>query len=188
MLINNNKINKFIIRMSILALLFLEGCVPGPLIVTTEDVSSQKQLWYGYRLDGKYKLEVNVFLRVRNDVPTPNKTVLVAPREMTIELSNLAYSAPFSVFDYKINKSKWSDVKGIVEKGTILQCTKLIKYNPLGYGSSLYIYAKILNGPHSGEEVEISDLSLLGPERTAGFLKKPNTKLLTIQRNGEVES
>lgn len=179
--VKTNSIEKKIMcifKAVIAGLFFAGGCVPGPLVVTREDVSNQEQLWYGYKRDGKYRLAVNVFLRVREDVPTPNKTVLVAPREKTLELCSLSYSSPYSLGDYYNNKERWSDVEGVVGEGTIIQCSRMLKLSSLGYGSSLYIYAKIIEGPFKGIEAEISDLSI-SEYKLNLYLKKPNLKLLS---------
>jgi len=154
------------------------GCVPGPLLVGTVNVSNKEELWFGYSRNGIYKLKVDVFLRVR-DTDLPSKIVLVAPRDKTKGLFTLHYSAPWSVSDYNDNRDRWPGIKGIVTAGVRIQCNKLIKYNTTGYGNSLYIFARILDGPHKGTEVEISDLSIVGPEHKSGvFLITPNLNLL----------
>ncbi len=175
------RIKSILVEILLVGCLFFFGCLPGPLIVDTEDVSSEKQLWNDYRYHGIYKLKVDVFWRIREDVPTPNKSVLVPPREKTKGIYNLLYSAPQSISDYQKDQVKWPDVRGVVAADTRIQCTRLIKYNPVGYESSLYIYARILDGPYSGKEVEISDLSLttLDPKSDL-YLLSPNFNLLSL--------
>jgi len=154
------------------------GCVPGPLLFGEEDVSHKTKLWYGYKYKGIYELKTDMFIRQR-DTNLPNKLVLVPPRAKTKKIYTLHYSAPESIEIYNNSKKQWPDIKGIVTAGTEIQCNKLIMYNAAGYGSSLYIFARILDGPFSGLEVEISDLSLVGPEDESGvYLNFPNVKLL----------
>ena len=174
-------IESILLGILLMGCLFLSGFLPGPLIADTEDVSSEKQLWNDYRYHGIYKLKNDVFWRIREDVPTPNKSVLVPPKEKTKGIHNLLYSAPQSISDYQKNQDKWPDIRGIVAAGTRIQCTKLLKYNPLGHESSLYIYAKILDGPYSGKEVEISDLSLtIFDHKSDLYLLSPNFNLLSL--------
>ncbi len=156
---------------------FMVACVPGPLIVTKEDVSDEPNLWHGYKRNGEYILKSDVFLRFREDAATPKKIVLVAPRKKTIELCNLSYMSPFSIDEYSENRDDWPDIKGIITQGTAIKCIKIVKYNTLGYGSSLYIYAKILNGPFKEVEAEISDLSI-SEKKGDLFLKTPNLNIL----------
>jgi hypothetical protein len=170
-----SKIGLFVV--SVLNLTII-ACAPGPYFVRTEDVSKEVKLWYGYKKLGTYVLKEDVFIRII-DLPLPNKHILVAPREKTKGIFTLHFSSPFSISEYENNRDKWDDIKGIVKAGTRLQCTKLIRYKPLGFSDSLYLYAKIINGPHAGMEVEIGELSLLGPESDAGYLHKPNPNLLT---------
>jgi hypothetical protein len=159
------------------------GCVPGPLLVGTENVSNEEELWFGYSRNGIYQLKVDVFLRVR-DTNLPSKIVLVAPREETKGLFTLHYTAPWSVKDYKDNEESWPDIIGVVNAGVRIQCNNLVKYKTTAYGNSLYIFAKILNGPFKGIEVEISDLSLVGPEHKSGvFLNAPNLNLLVFVKD-----
>lgn len=161
-----------------LLVFIIVGCVPGPLLVGTENVSNEEELWFGYSRNGIYKLKVDVFLRVR-DTNLPSKIVLVAPREETKGLFTLHYSAPWSVSDYKNNEERWPGIIGVVTAGVRIQCNNLVKYNTTGYGNSLYIFARILDGPYEGTETEISDLSLVGPEHKSGvFLNTPNLNLL----------
>jgi hypothetical protein len=164
----------------ILGFLVLWGCLPGPLIVWTEDISSQESLWYGYKYKGIYILKEDVFIST-TDLPLSNKNVLVAPREKTQGICTLLHSAPFSVEEYNLNRTHWEIIKGVATKGTRMQCNRIIKYNPLGYPSSLIFYATILDGPFSGKEADISDLSLLGPEHADGSLMKPNPRLLVSE-------
>jgi hypothetical protein len=128
----------------------------------------------------EHPLKEDAFIRTI-DLPLPNRDVLVAPREKTKGVYTLHYSAPFSVEEYNSNKAHWESIKGVVLSGTRIRCTRIVKYNPLGYSSSLYIYAIILDGPHAGKEAEISDLSLLSPENSDGFLMKPNPELLVSE-------
>ena len=142
-------------------LTFLSGCVPGALVSWSNDVSEQKKLWGGYSRDAIYKLKADMFIRNRKDIPTPAESVLVAPAKNTKGLCYLHYSVPSSLSDYRNNIDAWPDIVGVVNAGTRIQCTKLIKYTPLGFGSSLYIKAVILDGPFAGKEVEITDLSTI---------------------------
>lgn len=176
----NDRIDPIQLQLKTICLLIfiILGCVPGPLLVGTENVSNKEELWFGYRRNGIYKLKVDVFLRVR-DTDLPSKIVLVAPREKTKGLFTLHYSAPWSVSDYNDNQDRWPDITGVVNAGVRIQCNNLIKYNTTGYGSSLYIFARILDGPYEGTEAEISDLSIVGPEHKSGvFLNTPNLNLL----------
>ena len=162
--------------------LCLQSCIPGPLIVTTSDVSNNSDLWYGYSCNSIYKLNEDVFIKII-DLPLPNKIVLVAPRDKTKGVHTLHYGAPSNIKEYQDKSDKWKNIIGIIESSTKLKCFKLIKYNPFGYPSSLYIYARILDGPYAGYETEISDLSLLGPEHKFGYLMKPNPNLLSLIEN-----
>lgn len=180
----HNKIVNFIIVFSpIILTSIISGCFPGPLITWTKDVSQNKDLWGGYKYNGLYTLKVDAFLRIRKEIYTPNKNILVPPRVATKGIYNLHYSAPESVDSYKGNVKKWPDVAGIVKAGTTIKCVKLIKYNPLGYGSSLYLEAEILYGPFAGQLAEITDLSLSKKDKKTGmFFLSPNPKLLSFEK------
>jgi hypothetical protein len=174
-----NKIKKIVCLKNLALLIFVVGCVPGPLVVGTEDVSIDDDLWYGFKYYKKYILKEDVFLSAR-DTKTPSRLVLVPPREKTKGIYTLHYSAPLTVTQYKENNDRWPGIQGIVSAGTTIQCSKLVRYNAFGYGNSLYIFAVILEGPYSGIEAEISDLSLVGPEHKSGvYLNTPNLKLIT---------
>jgi len=169
-----NMINKYII----LCILFY-GCVPGFMFTYVTDVSVQNELWGGYEKNGIYKLKYSMFLRTRENVPTPNKDVLVPPKQTVKGVCNLYYSSPKTIGDYEINRGKWKDVVGIVKAGTEIKCTKILKYHTVGYGDSIYIFAVILSGKYSNIEVEISDLSLTyRDKKTNLFLHSPNPELL----------
>lgn len=154
------------------------SCAPGPLFVSTEDVSEEKKFWGGYTQMETYLLKNDVFLR-KVDLDLPKKEILIAPREKTKDIYTLHFSSPHSIADYKKNKEDWVDIDGIVISGTRLQISSFIKYNPFGYSDALYIYADILDGPFSGKEVEISQLSLPDGKIGGMYLLKPNQDLLT---------
>jgi hypothetical protein len=158
-------------------LIAIIACVPGPLFVSNEDVSGEVKLWGDYKKMGIYKLMEDVFIR-NVELPLPNKQILVAPREKTIDVYTLHFSSPNSISEYDKNKDNWKDIKGIVRAGVQLQVTKLIKYKPAGYPDSLYIYARILDGPYVGQEIEISELSLHGPKSGDLYIYRPNSNLL----------
>ena len=76
--------------------------------------------------------------------------------------------------------NNWPHIKGILRKGTLIKCSKIVKWIPHNVRPSLYIFAKILNGEFAGMEVEIRDLSLHKLfERNGLFLHSPNLKLIT---------
>ena len=167
------------------------GCAPGPFLVWTEDVTGKEDLWYGYRRGAIYKLKVDIFLKDRgvNNV-TPDQIVMAAPRDKTKCIYTLAYSVPKSIEDYRHNRDDWHEIIGIVKAGTRIQCTRLVCYNTFGggYGNSLYVFAKVVDGEFAGIEGEIGDISLLGPEVSAGFLIKPNLNLLSPVNANEVNT
>lgn len=165
------------IFLGILFCILVNSCAPGPLLVSNEDVSEDSELWCGYLKEGRYLLIEDVFIRII-DLPLPNKHILVAPREKTKGIYTLQFSSPNTIDEYENNREQWNSVKGIVRKNTRLKCTRLIRYDPFLYPDTLYIYASIIDGPFNGLEVEISELSILGPETSSGYLLRPNPKLI----------
>ena len=173
---------KLFLAAIIIVYTMLFGCLPGPIAAFVKDVSERSDLWGGYRYNGIYKLKLDVFLIENSDYPTPNKLVLVAPRNATRGIYDLFNSPPMSIKEYLKDKSKWEDVISIVRKNTRIKCTRLLKYITIGYGNSLYIQAVILDGPMAGKKVEIGDLSLSKFNKEVNlYLLSPNPKLLSFE-------
>lgn len=164
----------------VFAMLQLVGCLPGPIVSFTKDVTQDEKLWKYYQQNNIYELKVDTFWCFRNnESPVPTQSILVPPKNKTKGKNDLLYSAPQSVYDYKIKQDQWPDVKAIITAGTKIQCNKIVEYKPLGYINSYYIYAKIINGPYSGHEVEISDLSLsIFDQELNLYLFAPNLQLM----------
>lgn len=161
----------------------LSGCLPGPLFVVTRDISHLRERWGGYRYLGLYTLNIDVFWSVDEEAIAPSKSVLVPPREATQGKCDLLYSAPFSISEYYEEIDKWPDVQGIVAAGTRIQCIKLINYIPVeivDWSGIIYMHARILDGPYSGKEVEISDLSIRRLDPISNqYSLRPNLKILS---------
>ncbi len=173
---------KLIIIIVAITCSFIYGCLPGPIATFVSDVSNNKKLWGGYQLSGIYQLKLDMFLMNNGDYPTPNKLMLVAPRNATRNIYDLFSSSPNSVAEYLENKSEWKEVIAIVKKGTRLKCIRFLKYIAIGYGSSLYIHTKIMDGPFAGKVVEVGDLSISTFNKNLGlFLLSPNPKLLSFE-------
>ncbi len=170
---------QFLTFLLCLAVLFT-GCMPGPIATFKVDVSDKKELWGDYNNSLFYKLKHDMFLEQYEYYPLiKNAHVLVPPRELTRGVSGLLYSAPESFNDYYSLPNNWPEVVGIVSEGTTIQCYKLIEYQAVGYGNSLYLYGKIVDGVHKDTIVELSDLSLSGQKNSSGLrLMAPNPKFL----------
>lgn len=138
----------------------LTGCAPGPLLTTKHEIDETSALWGGYSKGSLYSLKHDVFIRdnskYTSDQLIKNAKILVPPKRLN---QGGLYSSAKSIVAFEANPEKYPEIIGIVEKGTIIKCTKIIEYIPLGYRNSLYIYATIQDGLFKSYLVEISDLS-----------------------------
>ncbi len=175
-----DEITTFIFLLVVVTL--VSGCYPGPIAIFTNDVSKNQELWGGYSFKTTYSLKHDVFIADIKSEPylsLKESKILVPPRELTKGISGLYYPAPPSIQEYHKLYNNWPDIEGVVKAGTQIQCIKLIKYTPIGYSNSLYMYAEILNGPYGGVIAEINDLSVMGERSKSGeLLSIPNPNLL----------
>ena len=162
--------------------LFLSACFPGPIATFKIDLKNNRELWGGYEYGASYVLNYDMFLRESSKFTEKpllkNSKLLVPPKE--IKKGGL-YAAPSSTDAYKTASGNWPHIIGIVTEGTKIRCDKIIKVVPLGHGSTIYVYASIVDGPYKDAFVEISDLSFFGEKQPSGLrLKYPNSELISI--------
>ena len=151
----------------------------------SKDVSNDKSKWGGYEKDAVYELEHNVYLLEKGKDKKKYYTLSV-PRELRECSGYIAiYSVP-SFDEYKWNKDYYEkrgqhymDIVGIVEKGTVLHCVKLIESGNLNV-SGIDIYAEILEGKFKGYEVTLRSISCFNDCDMGPVIKyKPEPNLLT---------
>ncbi|MBN2311063.1 MAG: hypothetical protein JXR94_18955 [Candidatus Hydrogenedentes bacterium] len=180
----------------------LPGCA-----VFSYDVSGSKILWGEYERDAEYEVVMDVFLIRPNaecsinsctgrKVLYHNQFLALVPERCTSHLGG-QYSSPESVAGYledpigaarKRFGTGFTDVEnvvGVVKKGTRIRCTKLTRIvggNLLtGYGVYDVPHAEILDGPFSGAQVDLSDLSeraKSNPEKPKAWVLKLNPRYL----------
>lgn len=155
--------------LGIVAILLLSGCDR----LSTENVTNSRELWGGYAHQEVYKLKQDVFL-IKLD-PEQGPRFALSP-EGLFDHTDRFYSVPKSVQIYKQNPGQASnDVVGrsynvptttidVVKAGTRIRCSRLMKNSQwswfFGDAEWTTIFAEILDGPHSGTLVDITDLSI----------------------------
>ena len=145
------------------------------LLAHDKDITQKDQYWGGYERDQIYELVTDVFLELEED--WSKRLMLVPPAR--IERRAPLWSAPQTIAEYKSNQQNWPQVVGIVNTGTRIRCTKLRKYGSLLWGSSIYVFAEILDGPHKGKTVDIDDISaMVRKEYRRCILNKPDHRIL----------
>lgn len=145
------------------------------LLAHDKNVTQKDKYWGEYENEQIYELEMDVFLE---QVDNWSKRQVLTPPGQIEQCAGL-YSAPDSVAEYKEYPGKWPEVTGIVNGGTQIQCKMLRKHGTLLWGSSITVFAEILDGPYKGEIVDIDDLSLMvGKEYRGCILNKPDPRIL----------
>lgn len=128
------------------------GYLWGMATATKRDVTQDEVLWGGFQLGGVYRLKYDFFLR-ETDSAFGERLSLARNSELPG-----SGDAP-SIREYEDEPADWPDLKGIVKSGVRMRCVKLVSYGAPGFGRALFPFAEILDGPHNGTIVDISDLN-----------------------------
>ena len=145
------------------------------LLAHNKDVTQKEEYWGGYKFGQRYELLMDVFLEQVKD--WSERLVLTPPGQLH-QCAGL-YSAPETVSEYKENPGGWPEVVGIVSAGTQLKCKMLRKHGTLMWGSSITIFAEILDGPYKSQIVDIEDLStMIDKEYRGCILDNPDPRIL----------
>lgn len=158
------------------------GVVVGFLTEYDRDVTDKKEMWGGYEHKGIYEIKKYVFLEEVED--WTKKLVLVPPRDKKEAIGLMLWSAPNSIEEYTKYRTNWPEVLGVIDKGTRLQVVKFGQHGAWLWGSSIYIIAELVDGPHAGKIVDISDLSQLTDVKEKPYRLKPDSRVL--ERCGEI--
>lgn len=154
------------------------GCHPAyqDIGAYDKDVTKHEKLWGGYKYQQEYTLLMDVFLRA--DSNESNPMLLLTPPGGDRYLG--LWSGPYSVQDYEENKELWerSRIIGIVSSGTKIKCVELREHGALLWGSSLDIYAEILDGPYKDKVVNIHDISKIVDYDKSPMTFKPDIRIL----------
>jgi hypothetical protein len=145
------------------------------LFAHNKDVTPKEDYWGEYKFGQRYELLIDVFLEQAND--WSSRLVLTPPGQLPQGAG--LYSAPNSITEYQQKHGDWPEVVGIVGTGTQLKCKTLRKHGTLMWGSSITIFAEILDGPYTGQIVDIDDLSTMIDKEYRGIiLYKPDPRIL----------
>ncbi len=145
------------------------------LLAHNKDVTQKEDYWGGYEFGQRHELLMDVFIEQVKD--WSDRSVLTPPSQLP-QCAGL-YSAPNSITEYQEKPGDWPEVVGIVSAGTQLKCKMLRKHGTLMWGSSITIFAEILDGPYKSQIVDIDDLStMIDKEYRGCILKKPDPRIL----------
>lgn len=145
------------------------------LLAHDKDITQKEGYWGEYKHEQKFELVMDVFLeQVKN---WSERLVLTPPGQLQ-QCAGL-YSVPETTAEYKENPGNWPEVVGIVNAGTQIKCKMLRKHGTLMWGSSITIFAEILDGPYKSQIVDIEDLSvMIDKEYRRCILDKPDPRIL----------
>lgn len=138
------------------------------------NVTKKPEHWGGFEPGQLLALKRDVFIA---DLPNYSFGLALAPGK-EFGLGGKGYWAgETTVSEYKANPEKWPDMKGIVDKGTRLECLNLYTYKYFfGDKREYLIKAQILEGPWKDKVVEICELSW--PVSKTSYARKPHPELL----------
>lgn len=134
------------------------GCHPNVQLMGEydKDVTNNKKYWGGYVPNQEYKLNVDLFL---NDVSRDDqKFVAIVPPDSYRQCGGF-YSSPNTVAEYLDNPNRWPSTIGVIEEGTIINCTMIRKTGTWLWPESVHVWGEILNGPYEGVIVTLVDIS-----------------------------
>jgi hypothetical protein len=145
------------------------------MLAHNKDVTQKEEYWGGYKFGQRYELLMDVFLEQVKD--WSDRLVLTPPGQL-YQCAGL-YSAPQTVSEYKENPGAWPKVVDVVNAGTHIKCKMLRKHGTLMWGSSITIFAEVLDGPYKGQIVDIDDLStMIDKEYRGCILDEPDPRIL----------
>ncbi|MCP4553645.1 MAG: hypothetical protein GY834_16750 [Bacteroidetes bacterium] len=161
--------------------------------VSQEDITSELKFWGGYKYGDTYTLRENIFLL---NIILDGQTYYALSPEGGFKKIDRYYSVPMSIKDYKDGHIAKNTVTGryyqartevidFVKKGTSIECVKLLKKLSkswfFGETARIVVFAKIIDGPHAGLEVDLSDISKI---RVVDDIKInwPNDNLLILNK------
>jgi hypothetical protein len=115
--------------------------------------------WGGYEPDAVYELQQAVFLA---DFKYYSYGPALAPGKGVEPIKrDPEWGGPTTPEAYKQDPGKWPEMDDTVDAGTRLRVTRMRKKTyALGDVESHIVFAEIIDGPHEGETVEITELSV----------------------------
>jgi hypothetical protein len=122
------------------------------------DVTKRPEYWQGFKYDETYVLVEDCFLVEISDWS----------RRMGLERTNCVPGGfTISSSQYLEAPEHWPEIKGVVGKGTHIQCKKMVSYGAPGFGRALFLFGEIVDGPHKGKLVDMCDLGKIDRSRKA---------------------
>lgn len=139
------------------------------------DIAPTDPEWGGYVYDAVYELPEAVFLA---DLKHYSYGPALAPdSEIRPRKRDPQWGGEMTVAEYKADPKLDPDIMGVVDAGTRLRATRIRKKVYAKHDVEHFVvYAVILDGPHAGETVEITELSL--HVESGAWPLKPNELLL----------
>lgn len=142
-------------------------------------VSDETERWAGYKPNGIYELQTDVFLLSIPD--RTNGLALVPGMEWDVPPGTVR--GPTALSDYQDAPRRWPRVAGVAEEGTRMRATILRSKGNVRAPSiaRVYVKARIMAGPHQGKLVDLEALSLYatGLESGRAELVGPNKDFLS---------
>jgi hypothetical protein len=125
----------------------------------TRDVSDQPEHWGGYEIGAIYELKEDVFIADKGDYS--NGPALAPGADAPHEKRDPHWRGPTTAAAYREHPEWCPDMMGVVDAGTRLGLLKVTRSNYFVYDVIDYVfYAIIFSGPHEGQTVELTELSL----------------------------
>jgi hypothetical protein len=151
---------------AIWAALFAAVCVAA---CTRLDEPADSKRWDGYAKGQKFVLRHNCFLAKVSDGTAGARFALLPPGEFWNPAQ--IHSSPKSVAAWRrVGTNDYPDVVGVVPGGTAIECCRLRTDRGWHWFVGAYcistVFASICDGEYAGTEVDLTDLSVFGNDRT----------------------
>ena len=135
--------NIFQIIVVLSSTMLLCGC-----FTVKEDISKTHVYHTDYVVGKIYKTKRALFMQRLGNVE-----MLVAPGDANARI-------PRSIESYLAQRDRWPEIVGVLEKGTSVRVTRLVREYNQETGSVFFVFATILDGVHCGRAVDLRAISL----------------------------
>jgi hypothetical protein len=143
----------------------VSGWSPGPDVDATKDHDT----WGGYRPGMRLKLREKANIIEYN---------LFTKRNALQPASVATQPSPTSFSEYNANPSRWPDIHGMVEAGTVVEVSRFVITDRTEY-AELGVFARVAGGgPYANKEVWLNWLSEKYYDQAHGTLYRPDAKYL----------
>jgi len=144
-----------------------------------KNAPSSSKLWGGYASGNEYVLLIDCFMASVSDGLDGRRLALLPPGEIW---------DPSQIHSCTKNISSWqqsptyeyTDIVGVVASGTVVRCSRLRVNRGWQWWCGSYrtatVYASVMNGEHSGKEVDMTDMSVYG-----AIERDPNPAVLKLR-------